>query len=66
MKYTTVSIPEPLNKKIKKFIKNTGFASTSAFVIFLLREVLVNKTDTSPLPDREKIMEQLRSLGYMK
>ncbi len=65
MKYTTVSIPEPLNKKIKKLIKNTGFASTSAFVIYILREVLSGKTGSSSLPDKEKIREHLRALGYM-
>ena len=65
MKYTTVSIPEPLNKKIKKLIKNTGFASTSSFVIFVLREVLAGKAGSSPLPDREKIREHLKALGYM-
>ncbi len=66
MKYTTVSIPEPLNKKIKKLIKNTGFVSASAFVIYVLRELLVNKTEPSQLPDREKIREHLRALGYIK
>ena len=65
MKYTTVSIPKPLNDKIKKFIKNTGFPSVSSFVIFVLREVLVGKAGSSPLPDREKIREHLKALGYL-
>lgn len=65
MRYTTVSIPEPLNKKIKRLIKKTGFASTSAFVIFVLREVLAGKTGPSSLPDREKIREHLKALGYL-
>ncbi|MBU6500536.1 MAG: CopG family transcriptional regulator [Patescibacteria group bacterium] len=65
MKYTTVSLPEPLNKKIKKLIKKTGFPSTSAFVIFILREILANKTDVSPLVNKDKIMEQLKNLGYL-
>lgn len=66
MKYTTVSIPEPLNKKVKKLIKNTGFASTSAFVIYVLRELLANETEPSQLPDKGKIREHLRALGYLK
>ena len=64
MKYTTVSIPEPLNKKLKNIIKNTAFPSVSSFVIFVMREVLTNKA-SSPLPDREKIRERLRALGYL-
>ena len=65
MEYTTVSIPKPLNDKIKKLIKKTGFPSTSSFVIFVLREVLVGKAGSSPLPDREKIREHLKALGYL-
>ena len=65
MKYTTVSIPKPLNDKIKKLIKKTGFPSTSSFVIFVLREVITGKTGSSPLPDKEKIRERLKALGYM-
>ena len=45
MKYTTVSIPEPLHKRIQKIIKKTGFPSTSSFVIYILREVLAEETD---------------------
>lgn len=65
MKYTTVSIPEPLNKKLKNLIKNTAFPSVSSFVIFVIREVLTDKAGPSPLPDREKIRERLRALGYV-
>jgi Arc/MetJ-type ribon-helix-helix transcriptional regulator len=64
MKYTTVSIPDPLNQKIKKFIKNTGFPSTSSFVIFVLREVLADKAGENPVIEKEKIQERLRALGY--
>lgn len=65
MRYTTVSIPEPLNKKIKALIKKTGFPSTSSFVIFVLREILANKTDATLLADKEKICEHLKALGYI-
>ena len=66
MKYTTVSIPKPLEEKIKKHIKNTGFASVSSFVAFIIREVLAENTAKSPLPDTDKIREQLKQLGYLK
>ncbi len=69
MKYTTVSIPEPLNKKIQKLIKGTGFPSMSSFVVFILREILVD-ADQNSLSDKEKISEkvkmQLQTLGYLK
>lgn len=70
MKYTTVSIPEPLNKKIQKTIKGSGFPSASSFVAFVLREVLADRKDGNLLSSKEKIgekvKEQLRALGYMK
>ena len=65
MQYTTVSIPKPLNDKIKKFIKNTGFASTSSFVIFVLREILVEKNQKPSELGEEKIKEHLKALGYL-
>ena len=64
MKYTTVSIPKPLEEKIKKYIKNTGFSSTSSFVVFVMREVLAENTGKGLLPGKEKIREQLQRLGY--
>lgn len=70
MKYTTVSIPEPLNKKIQKVIKSSGFASSSSFVAFVLREVLTDRKDENLLSDKERIGEkvkaQLEALGYLK
>ena len=65
MKYTTVSIPRPLNDKIKKFIKKTGFASTSAFVTFILREILLEKKGKPSGLGEEKIKEHLKALGYL-
>ena len=65
MKYTTVSIPKPLHDKIKKFIKKTGFASTSAFVIFVLREILVEKKGKPAELGEDKIKEHLKALGYL-
>ena len=70
MKYTTVSIPDPLNKKLRKIIKGTGFASTSSFVVFILREILIDRAVGDLLSGKEKIGErvktQLRALGYLK
>ena len=65
MKYTTVSIPKPLNDRIKKLIKPTGFASTSAFVIFVLRELLLVQGDSALIASETKIKEHLKKLGYL-
>ena len=65
MEYTTVSIPKPLNEKVKKFIKGTGFASSSSFVTFLLRELLLDQKGEKLIVGEEKIKEQLKKLGYL-
>ena len=65
MKYTTVSIPYPLNKKLQKTIKKTGFSSTSSFVVFVLREVLAEGIEDSLLSNKAKVRERLKSLGYL-
>lgn len=65
MQYTTVSIPRPLNDKVKKLIKHSGFASTSAFVTFVLRELLAEQNDTAMIVGEEKIKERLKKLGYL-
>ncbi len=70
-KYTTVSIPVTLYNRIKKLIEGTGFANVSQFVIYVLREVVVEyeraKESEEPLSreEREKIVEKLKRLGYI-
>ena len=68
-KYTTVSLPLPLNDKIKDLIKNTGFNSVSSFVTYVLRQV-VSEGEHGPdgfsKNDEEKVKERLKSLGYLK
>ncbi len=66
-KYTTVSIPQTLFEKIKKFIEGTGFKSVSDFVTWLLREFFVaiqsGGEDESEIKDR--IIRSLKALGYI-
>jgi metal-responsive CopG/Arc/MetJ family transcriptional regulator len=66
-KFTTVSIPTPLFKKLEKMIKGTGFPSVSSFVGFVMREVVLSKKKKEPFSteNREKIMERLEKLGYL-
>lgn len=71
-KYTTISIPILLNNKLKQLITNTGFASVSSFVVYILRQILSEKTENSQTvsydfskEDEEKVKQRLKSLGYM-
>mgnify|MGYP000253423839 FL=1 len=70
-KYTTVSIPVTLYKRIKEMIKDTGFTSVSQFVIYVLREVVSSmeeeKIKGEAISDEEKkrIIERLKKLGYI-
>lgn len=61
--YGTVSLPLPLIEKIKKRIKGTGMPSVSAYVSFVLRQVLSfdKKLDKA---DFKEIEEKLKLLGY--
>jgi Arc/MetJ-type ribon-helix-helix transcriptional regulator len=69
-KYTTISIPTPLAKKIKKQIEGTGFNSLSSYVTYVLRQI-ASSTESSEgskgfsKEDEEKIKERLRNLGYI-
>ena len=70
-KFTTVSIPTPLFKKVEKRIEDTGFTSVSSYVTYVLREIVAEdeETDKTEDPftkdDEERVKERLRSLGYL-
>ena len=69
-KYTTVSIPVTLYRRIKKLIEDTGFTSVSSYVTYVLREIVaaheMEKGEEPFTPeDRERIIEKLRGLGYL-
>ena len=59
VEYGTISLPLPLINKVKERIKGTGMNSVSAFVAFVLREVLSGDEDS-------KIRKKLANLGYLK
>ena len=65
--YTTVSIPKILYEKVNKRIKGTGFTSVSRFVVFILRE-LVMEPKEGDLPfseeDKKQLLDKLEKLGY--
>ena len=67
-KFTTISIPTPLFKKIKERIKGTGFTSVSSYVTYVLREIVAEKEEEQEpftKEDEERIKARLRALGYI-
>ena len=71
VKYTTVSIPQPLQAKIEKLIaKKPGFKSVSDYVTYVLREVVaMHESKSTPAPfsssDLSEIRQRLEALGYL-
>jgi len=67
-KYTTVSIPTTLFKKIEERIKGTGFTSVSSYVTYVLREIIAedeNEEEPFTKEDEERVKQRLRALGYL-
>ncbi len=68
-KFTTVSIPTPLFKKVQERIKDTGFTSVSSYVTYVLREIVAEGEEEEGEPftkeDEERVKDRLRALGYL-
>jgi len=66
VEYGTISLPMPLINRIKKRIKGTGMNSVSAYVSFILRQVLSSSDSKDILSKEEEkaIKTRLKSLGY--
>jgi Arc/MetJ-type ribon-helix-helix transcriptional regulator len=66
-KFTTVSIPTPLFRKVEERIKGTGFTSVSSYVAYVLREIITEEEEDEPFSeeDKERVKERLRALGYI-
>ena len=68
-KFTTVSIPTPLFKKVEERIKGTGFTSVSSYVTYVLREIVAEEEEEAEQPftkeDEERVKARLRALGYI-
>ena len=71
VEYTTVSIPKILADKIKERMKGTGFPSVSAYVAYVLRQVLSSieeeerSKEAFTKEEEEKVKQRLRDLGYI-
>lgn len=67
-KFTEVSIPTSLFKKIKERIKGTEFTSVSSYITFALKEIIGSeeeKGEPMTKEDEEKVKSRLRALGYI-
>ena len=68
-KMTTITIPTELADKIKKRIQGTEFPSLSAYVAYVLSEVLSGLEEDSKeefsKEDEERVKDRLRALGYL-
>jgi Arc/MetJ-type ribon-helix-helix transcriptional regulator len=71
-KFTSVSIPIPLFKKVEARINGTGFTSVSSYVAYVLREIIAEEEsqegrDQQPFSkeDEERVKSRLRALGYI-
>jgi len=68
-KFTTVSIPTPLFKKVEERIRGTGFTSVSSYVTYVLREIIAEKEGEPEEPfdkeDEERVRARLKALGYI-
>lgn len=61
-KFSTISLPTQLIEKIKEKIKGTGIHSPSAYVTFILREIL---SEEGIEKGEKAIKQRLRNLGYL-
>jgi len=67
-KFSTVSIPTSLVKKIEERIKGTEFTSVASYVTYVLMEVVSEgEEEASPFTreDEEKVKKELKALGYI-
>jgi len=67
-KFTTVSIPTPLFKKVEERIRGTGFTSVSSYVTYVLREIVAEEEEPEEAftkEDEERVKARLRALGYI-
>lgn len=68
-KYTTITIPSALFKKLKFEIKDTGFSSVSDYVTYILRETIidmrVSRSKKTKQNSNNTIINRLKTLGYV-
>ena len=67
-KYGTVSLPITLIDAVNKKIEGTGMHSVSAYVSFILRQILSSGDDSGELfsdEEEAEVKRRLKNLGYL-
>lgn len=62
-----VELPERVLSRVERRVERTDFDSASAYVTFVLEEVLasVEADDLNDAVDEDEVRDRLRSLGYL-
>lgn len=64
--YGTISLSMPLINLIKEKIKGTGISSVSAYVAFILRQILSSsQKEVLNKKTEEEVKQRLKNLGYI-
>jgi len=68
-KFGTISLPIPLIESVKKRIKGTGMHSVSAYVSFVLRQIISspeseNSNEALTKEEEIEVKRRLKKLGY--
>ena len=58
VEYVNIPIPKPLYKKLTKSLKDSGYRSTTEYIIFLVRNKI-------PDLESEDAQRRLKALGYI-
>ena len=68
-KSASLTIPITLYRRVEKAVEGTGFSSPSAYVAFILREILAEKEMEEKgkisREDEERVKARLKALGYL-
>jgi len=60
-----ISIPEDLYEDIRKSIEGKGFSTVDDYVTYVFRIAMGKKSSDVQDTDNDKVMEQLKALGYI-
>ena len=65
-----VELPERVLSRVERRVERTDFGSASAYVTFVLEEVLASvetgdDLDDAETVDEDEVRDRLRSLGYL-
>ena len=58
VEYVNIPIPKPLYNKLTKSLKDSGYRSTTEYIIFLIRNKI-------PDLESEDAQRRLKALGYI-